>query len=287
MSNSIKLNLHRGQVISIDDPDKLGKVQIQLIPEMVDIKPNKCPWLQSFNGNSSDAEMQNKPPQVGSLVWVLADDLFHYRYYMPFKYDIPGKSDYSKVSDLLDEIGVDSTYKNIVFELYEDQSLSFHDRVEGSHGFIHNTGSYSFFDKDGKLSVLCKSDLDIIAEGETIITSTGAITATSDSDVTIDSKGLVKIDGATGLELNGNSNTLAMDSTGITLTDITGNSSTFSAIGISIKDTNGNEIIQNATGTTIKTGDAVTWQPNILPACLFTGAPHGGVSGGIVKLRGL
>jgi phage baseplate assembly protein gpV len=37
---------------------------------------------------------------------------------------------------------------------------------------------------------------------------------------------------------------------------------------------------------TLKSGDAIAWAPNILPNCLFTGAPHGGTVAGIVKLKG-
>ncbi|MDA3856026.1 MAG: hypothetical protein PF569_07220, partial [Candidatus Woesearchaeota archaeon] len=80
-NNTIKLNLYRGKVISIDDPDKKGNVQVQLLPEMVDISPEDCPWFAPFTGNSSDNEMKSNLPEVGSLIWLLADDLFYDRYY--------------------------------------------------------------------------------------------------------------------------------------------------------------------------------------------------------------
>ena len=53
-----------------------------------------------------------------------------------------------------------------------------------------------------------------------------------------------------------------------------------------IVDATANTTIKALGDLTLQTGDAVSWNPNILPACLFTGAPHGGVSGGIVKLKG-
>jgi hypothetical protein len=34
------------------------------------------------------------------------------------------------------------------------------------------------------------------------------------------------------------------------------------------------------------TGDSALWQPNILPNCMFTGAPHGGEAAGVTHLRG-
>ncbi|MFX0205160.1 MAG: Gp138 family membrane-puncturing spike protein [Candidatus Hodarchaeota archaeon] len=37
---------------------------------------------------------------------------------------------------------------------------------------------------------------------------------------------------------------------------------------------------------TLRTGDAAIWQPNVLVNDPFTGIPHGGVTGGISKLKG-
>jgi hypothetical protein len=55
---------------------------------------------------------------------------------------------------------------------------------------------------------------------------------------------------------------------------------------LSVKHSSGSEIIAGADGITFKTGDATIWQPNVLPNCLFTGAPHGGAGSGVVKLKG-
>lgn len=56
--------------------------------------------------------------------------------------------------------------------------------------------------------------------------------------------------------------------------------------GVSVKHNGGSEVYIDVTGITLKSGDATIWQPNTLPACLFSGAPHGGVSAGILKLKG-
>lgn len=45
-------------------------------------------------------------------------------------------------------------------------------------------------------------------------------------------------------------------------------------------------VVEDATGITLKTGDAALWAPCILPQCLFSGAPHGGATAGVNKLRG-
>ena len=55
---------------------------------------------------------------------------------------------------------------------------------------------------------------------------------------------------------------------------------------VRVYDKNGNSIKLDATGITLETGDAVGWIPNILSTDPFLGIPHGGVTGGIVKLKG-
>lgn len=46
------------------------------------------------------------------------------------------------------------------------------------------------------------------------------------------------------------------------------------------------KVTLDLTGITLNSNDASIWQPNILPNDPLTGLPHGGVGGGIIKLRG-
>jgi len=95
----------------------------------------------------------------------------------------------------------------------------------------------------------------------------------------IDTNGYVTISESSG-------NKTVFDNSGILIQDSNGNSATYSSSGISIEDSNGNGIEMTVAGIQLKTGDSSTWMPNTLPACLFTGAPHGGPTGGITKLKG-
>lgn len=152
--DNLKFNLYRGKVISLNDEDKKGRIQVKLLPEMKDIADSKCPWFPPLEGNSSDNELKNNPPEIGSLIFVLADNLFYHRYYTNFKYNIPGKFDYSKIENLLNNIdGLDTEYQNIIFELYQDGGLSFHNRNDGSHGYYHSSGSYFLINSDGEFIV--------------------------------------------------------------------------------------------------------------------------------------
>jgi hypothetical protein len=44
--------------------------------------------------------------------------------------------------------------------------------------------------------------------------------------------------------------------------------------------------VEGAVSVTLKTGDALTWMPNILTNDPVTGIPHGGAVAGILKLKG-
>ena len=48
----------------------------------------------------------------------------------------------------------------------------------------------------------------------------------------------------------------------------------------------GNVTVEAAGTLSLKTADSATWLPNMIPNCLFTGAPHGGPAGGISNLKG-
>jgi len=51
-------------------------------------------------------------------------------------------------------------------------------------------------------------------------------------------------------------------------------------------DKTGKLIVSSTVELTLKTGDAAAWKPNILATDPFSGVPHGGVTAGIIKLKG-
>jgi len=53
---------------------------------------------------------------------------------------------------------------------------------------------------------------------------------------------------------------------------------------VNIKVTGNAEIEANEIN--LKTGDASQWKPNVISICPYTGAPHGGETSGIIKLKG-
>lgn len=246
----IKLNRHYAEVLDITDPDKLSKIKIKILPEFNDMSEDLLPWAKPFiTTGMSSTEYDFHPPTVGSKILVLADPRFRTFYYV-HGIMIEGLFDYDVIKTKLDTVSemTDTEYPNVDFTLLNDGSLRFNNRETGEMGVVHSSGTYMIMDADG--NVFHKhSDGSMISK---------------------DSTGII-ISEKTG---------------GITMTDKDANEMTMSPTGILVKDKNGNEINMLVAGIKLKTGDSTTWMPNILPNCLFTGAPHGGAGGGITKLTG-
>jgi hypothetical protein len=69
------LTLRTAKVISIDDKDKQGKIQISI--ESVSDGWNKdlLPWAIPLISNVADGTMEMHLPKEGSQIWVLVDGL--------------------------------------------------------------------------------------------------------------------------------------------------------------------------------------------------------------------
>lgn len=147
---------------------------------------------------------------------------------------------------------------------------------------------YSYFEKDSPETLFTKGVL--------------LKTPLSEIEVSFDDllkQFLISVGGSAEIKMDGVLQTLAltlgmvtkieMDDLGKTITLTLGTTkiildSTGQKIDIELNPTTA--ISLSATGIQFKTGDSTGWHPNILSNCLFTGAPHGGLVGGILKLKG-
>jgi len=82
-------------------------------------------------------------------------------------------------------------------------------------------------------------------------------------------------------------NSMTLTPAGIIIKDTTLNSITINPAGIQMTSNTGAGILLDATGVTFISGDGFLWKPNILPNCLFNGAPHGGPLAGITRLKAI
>jgi hypothetical protein len=219
------LKIAKAQVISLDDPDNKGKIQIKIIPYMNDVKDADCPWYDPMTGGSNTTFSHN-PPTVGSYVVVLPTSSSFRDGYVLFE---------DFVASYTPDINTKIADLNGVSELSEK------DVTKMKFWKLEN----------GNILFLNTSNKDM-----------GIFTKANNGYIILDNSGNLTADVKTGsFTIKNNANEITADSAGNT--KLTGNLSiTLNTIGASL------------------------WQPNILPACLFTGAPHGGTGGGVVGLKG-
>lgn len=175
------LKLYTGKTISIDDPDKQGKVQVSIESISEGWKKDLLPWAIPLISNVSNNTMEMHLPSVGSQLWILMDKYCKRFYYISNRY-FYNLFDFSKVSGLLDKCNkIDKEYKNIDFKYFADKTLVFHNNSDSSSGIITSQGTLIYLDKDGSL----------VKE----ITKDEIITVNGDKNETIKGKENVEING--------------------------------------------------------------------------------------------
>jgi len=153
--------IRKAQVIEIDDSSvdgkKLSRIKVKIFPELKDVSDDNLPYAKPyFNGYSgSKDEAEHNPPEIDSWVVVACHPKFKYFYYLNGSY-VEGFNAYQhwdntfkskiKNSDIESQ-----TYPQPHLRVYPDGSCEFWNTETGARGYIHNSGSYSLYDKDGNV----------------------------------------------------------------------------------------------------------------------------------------
>lgn len=196
------LKLYTGKAISIDDPDKQGKVQVSI--ESVSDRWNKdlLPWAIPLISNVADGTMEMHLPKEGSQLWVLIDKYYKRFYYISNRY-FYNLFDFSNVSGLLDKCNkIDTEYKNIDFKYYLDGTLLFHNNSDGSSGIITSQGTLMYIDKEGTLVKEIEKDEKITIKGNKEETIKGKETVEVNGQSSTTYKNKRTIDCKSSLEVN-------------------------------------------------------------------------------------
>lgn len=189
--------LYDATVVDIDDEDKQGKIKIKIKPYFDGIDNDGLPWAIPFIQDSTSNTLSNDLPPINSTIRVLVSNNWKRFYYIGNRY-FYNLFDFSKVSDKLSKLSnIDTEYKNLKFRLFEDNSLTFHNIKDGSHGFIQSTGSYIYFDKNGSIITSSEKDINITHKGKLEYENDGDMSITSKGKLDIKSNGLIDIANAT------------------------------------------------------------------------------------------
>ena len=187
--NMFDLTLRTALVVSTDDKDKEGKIQVSIESVSEGWRKDLLPWAIPLISNVSNGTMEMHLPKEGSQVWVLVDKYFKRFYYLSNRY-FYNLFDFSKVSGLLNKCDkIDTEYKNIDFKYYLDGTLLFHNNSDGSSGIITSQGTLIYIDKDGTLVKEIEKDETITVNGDKKETVKGKNTVEIGDDSTTTYKG--------------------------------------------------------------------------------------------------
>lgn len=255
--------LHTAKVIDLEDADKQGKVKIKVLPEMEKLEDDVLPWAMPFVTHLSENTLENDLPELNSVVRVLVDKTWKRFYYLGNRY-FYGLYDFSNVTNMMDSLeNVDTEYVNLHFRMFADGSLMFHNDLDGSHGFMQSTGSYSVFDADGSLIINIVKDVKVTQENDFSFTQKGAFTASIDKEASLSvSKSIdVKGDDALNVQI---AKAIALKSTGSSLLTIGNAVATLGNIFVELMDDLASLVTIGSPGT--HTSPKLTAEMNALKA---------------------
>jgi len=196
------------EVMDNADPDKLGKVQVKILPELNGVSDESLlPWassaVQSRNGKTLETG-RHQVPEIGSFIKVRIND----KYWNSIHYLEEGPSSTESIYDLfaealdIDELTADMEYPNPNFEKTSDGVLKFHDTSQGILGIQHPSGLFVLIDGDGQLFVKTAGNFKLKNADDTFVISAeeGSLTITAE-DVTVETSSFQIGDGADNVAL--------------------------------------------------------------------------------------
>ncbi len=203
------LTMYYATVTNNEDEDTKGKVQVRILPEFKDIKESMLPWASPFYSTGFSTTSQSMSiPEIGSKLYILADEKFRKFYYLQGAY-VDGLFDWGAIDTALDAVTElsDKTYPSVDFTLLNDGSIRFNNRDTGDIGFLHNTGTYFIIDTDGYITVseVSGNIVKLNSDGISIVDSNGNTITLSSTGMVIDDSNGNSIDmGTTSVKINGN-----------------------------------------------------------------------------------
>ena len=278
--------LREAKVISVQDPDELGRVQLKVYPELSEHPDNDLPWCFPFSGGESgkDFGLPEEGKTVTCIVW---NRFWTEITFLPFVISPPKEHLFKKWIDdwksKIEDLADDPEEKDLKVRQFSDGFSAFHDVKNSAHGVIHPSGTYAMVDKDGNIFIKGVKKLTLHDGDGNFNTEVDM----SSGDVNLETKGKfnIKIDGETSIENKGKLTIKSNDDFNIE-----------SKANINIKATQACKV-ESTSEVTVKAAQCVidsqilnfkgtksqgTVPPSGsgvlcgIPACICSGAPHVG-----------
>lgn len=182
------LTLETAKVISIDDSEQQGKIQIKIESKGEGWDDEHLPWAIPLFSNVSNSSLEFHPPAIDSEIWVLVDKYYKRFYYLSNRY-FYNLFDYSKVDGLLKKCeAINTEYKNLDFKYYNDGTLMFHNNSDSSCGIITPQGLLMYVDENSSFIEKIPSDKKVEIKGNKEEKIEGDYTLNNKGDINITSK---------------------------------------------------------------------------------------------------
>lgn len=289
-------------VTSVEDPEKLGRVQLRVLPELSGHEEADLPWC--FPESSGIHGKSFGLPQVGQAVsCIVWTKLWCEITYLPMVIRKPKEHPFQDWMDnqrsLIDDMANDPEEKDLVVEQYSDDFSQYHDVGNSEHGFVHPSGTYVSIDKDGTAWMkgvkelhlhdgdgnfeavidFTSGDIKLSSKGKQEKTIEGSVKETikgkqevevdQDSELAVKGKWKVSVTGDASIESKGAVNIKATSSCKVEATSEV----TIKALQCVIDSQILNFKGMKSQGTVPPSGSGVCCA---IPSCVCSGAPHVG-----------
>lgn len=160
-------------VIDNVDENKLGKIQVRVLPELNGVIEEDLPWIIPYNQSdqgTSNGVGKHDIPDIGAYIRVMIMD----KYWQDIRYlhegsNISGFYIYEEFEDVKIDEMEDPEYPQPKFAKTKDGIIKFHNTENGETGLIHPTGSYVFMDKNGDVFVKTINQVKIKNDDESVL----------------------------------------------------------------------------------------------------------------------
>lgn len=143
--------IYIAKVVDNNDPEKLGKIKIKIVPEMENFDENLLPWVGIYKQGlgTGDNTAVHEVPENNTFIRVLVEDWPFFKRIRYISDDfIEGKSQYEQFELNIEELS-EQNYPQPSFKKYKDGTIVFHNSQTGEHGSYFPNGSYFFIDSNG------------------------------------------------------------------------------------------------------------------------------------------
>jgi hypothetical protein len=187
------------KVVNTTDPEKLGRIQIRVYPELSEISSESdLPWCFPHTGGIHGKSFG--VPLIGQLITcVIWNQYFNEITFLPFTITKPEEHIFDKWMENqrseVTDMEADPKEEHLVVDQYEDDFTVFHDTKNNQHGYLHPSGTYLVVNKDGSVHIQSvkkytfhNKDSDLFLEvdsesGDATFKTKGSVDETIDKDI--------------------------------------------------------------------------------------------------------